>query len=115
MRFTPEWLRDHPNDQGLVDVMNAGSSHDKGDEVKRGEAAQLFARSSHDTWDRLHCISAPTLVAAGRYDGLAPLDNSETLAGVIPGAELDVFEGGHLFIVQDPRALPRIIDHLLGH
>ena len=114
MRFTPEWLRDHPNDQGLVDVMNAGAAQDKSDEVKRVETAKLIARSSHDTWDRLHRISAPTLVAAGRYDGLAPLDNSETLAGAISGAELDVFEGGHLFVVQDPRALPRIIDHLLG-
>lgn len=113
-RFTPEWLATHPHDQGLVAMMTSGATVEKSDEVKRGEAAQLAARASHDTWDRLSRITCPTLVAAGRFDGLAPLENSHALAGAIPGAEIDIFEGGHLFVVQDQRALPRVSDFLLG-
>lgn len=113
-RFTPEWLAEHPSDQALVDVMTNSATIEKSDDVQRGEAAQLAARAGHDTWDRLGLIACPTLVAAGRFDALAPLANSEALAGAIPNAELDVFEGGHLFIVQDRRALPRVMEFLLG-
>jgi 3-oxoadipate enol-lactonase len=69
---------------------------------------QLEARRAHDTWDRLGAIDAATLVAAGRYDGLAPLANSEALAGAIAGARLEVFEGGHPFLQQDPAAWPAV-------
>jgi len=64
--------------------------------------------------DRLPRITAPTLVASGRYDGIAPLANGESIARGIPGAELRVYEGGHLFTAQDPKAQPEIIDFLLG-
>jgi len=114
MRFTPEWLATHPHDQGLVDVMHSGATAEKSDAVKRGEEAQLSARALHDTWSRLDRIACPTLVAAGRFDGLAPLENSQALAGAIAGAEIDVYEGGHLFVVQDQRALPRVTGFLLG-
>lgn len=77
-----------------------------------GALAQLAARSRHDTWDRLSAFSAPVLVCAGRYDGLAPLANSEALAGQIPGARLEVFNGGHGFLYQDPSA-PAVIREFL--
>ncbi len=77
-----------------------------------GAVRQLDARSRHDTWDRLPAISVPTLVAAGRYDGIAPLANSEALASRIPTATLQVFDGGHGFFGQDPTAWPAIIEFL---
>jgi 3-oxoadipate enol-lactonase len=77
-----------------------------------GAALQLDARSRHDTATRLHEIACPTLVCAGRYDGIAPLANSEFLAAQIPGATLAVFEGGHQFLWQDRTAFPRIIEYL---
>ena len=58
--------------------------------------------------------TAPTLVAAGRYDELAPLRNAQALAGRIAGARLEVFEGGHIFLAQDPRAWPLIGEFLLS-
>ncbi len=67
-------------------------------------ARQLEARRHHDTFARLHAISAPTLVAAGRYDGLAPVENSHALAAAIAGARLEIFDGGHAFLFQDPAA-----------
>ena len=63
-------------------------------------------------WDRLDRISCPTLVAAGRYDGIAPPANGEGIAGRIPGAELRLYEGGHAFFGQDPAALPEVLDFL---
>ena len=63
-------------------------------------------------WDRLGEVTAPTLVAAGRYDGIAPPANSEAIASRIPGAQLEVFEGGHAFLAQDRRSLPRVIGFL---
>ena len=80
----------------------------KSDEVRRGEVMQLEARRHHDVADRLHRITCPTLVMAGRYDGIAPVANSEAIVARIPGAELRVYEGGHLFIVQDPAAMADI-------
>jgi pimeloyl-ACP methyl ester carboxylesterase len=57
---------------------------------------------------RLAAVRCPTLVACGRYDGIAPPANSEWIASRIAGAELRVYEGGHVFFIQDPQALPDI-------
>ena len=32
----------------------------------------------------------------------------------IPGARLELFEGGHLFYIQDPRAFDRMVAFLRG-
>jgi 3-oxoadipate enol-lactonase len=80
--------------------------------VSPGLARQLEARRLHDTWDRLPSLRVPTLVAAGRYDGIAPVANAEALASRIPGARLEVFEGGHVFLLDDARAWPAIMEFL---
>lgn len=79
-----------------------------------GRRRQLEARSTHDTTARLGQIPSPTLVCAGRHDGIAPVANSEVLADRIPDARLEVFDGGHLFLLQDRRAWPAIIEFLAG-
>ena len=53
----------------------------------------------------------PTLVCAGRTDGIAPLANSETLAERIPDAELAVFDGGHGFLMSG-KPWQRIVEFL---
>ncbi len=77
-----------------------------------GAARQLEARAGHDTWSRLPDIRCPTLIAAGAHDGIAPLATQRGLAARIPGARLEVFEGGHLFMLQDRRAVPAMIEFL---
>ena len=62
--------------------------------------------------DRLGRITCPTFVAAGRFDGIAPLPNSEAIVAGIPGAELHVYEGGHIFMLQDRAALPDTVAFL---
>ncbi len=77
-----------------------------------GARRQLEARIDHDTYSRLGEIRSPTLLCAGRYDGIAPLDNMQSMQKKIPNAELEIFEGGHLFLLQDKKAYPSIISFL---
>ncbi len=111
MRFTPEWLATHDADRGLAEMVSARPAGTSAD-VLRGEREQLDARRRYDVLDRLDRITCPTLVAAGRYDGIAPLANSEAIAARIPGAELRIYEGGHAFFAQDRHALPDVLDFL---
>lgn len=99
------------DDDALRELFLAFLSADTG-EPSAGYLKQLEARRHHDAWDRLAAIAAPTMVAAGRYDGIAPLANSEALARSIQDAELATFDGGHAFFAQDPAAWPAIIDFL---
>ena len=64
------------------------------------------------TRDRLPDISAPTFLCGGRYDGIASPENMENLAQRIPNAELEFFEGGHGFLMEDRKAFARILDFL---
>ena len=83
-------------------------------ESARGLAEQLEARRLHDVWDRLPRISSPTFVGSGRFDAIAPLVNAENMVTRIPNAELHIYEGGHLFFMQDESALTEILDFLDG-
>ena len=118
-RFTPEWLAAHPAERAVVDMLarrrlagEGDTDPDRAAERRRGERAQLEARRHHDVLDRLGAIACPTLVACGRYDGIAPPANSEAIVARVPGAELRVYEGGHTFFLQDRAALPEILDFL---
>ncbi|MDA1002177.1 MAG: alpha/beta fold hydrolase [Chloroflexi bacterium] len=86
---------------------------ERDEETLRGARLQLAARAGHNTYERLAAIAAPTLIAAGRYDGQAPPENQRALLGRIPGARLEYFEGGHGFIREDPAAYPRVAEFVL--
>ena len=105
IRFDERWQEANPADAGrLLDRMRATDAAPQDEAAATGARRQLEARKGHDTWERLRSIAAPTLIAAGRYDGIAPLANSEALAARIPKASMQVFEGGHLFLLQDRSA-----------
>ncbi len=105
-RFTPEYLAEHDDARALVEMITTMQGAEVSDEVRRGEQAQLDARSRLDVLDRLGNITCPTLVACGRYDHIAPPENSEKIAELVPGADLRFYEGGHIFFLQDPQAIP---------
>ncbi|HEY1989211.1 MAG TPA: alpha/beta fold hydrolase [Acidimicrobiales bacterium] len=111
-RFTPDWLDGHKGDRALVALLTERFTLEKTPHVLAGEAMQLGARSRHDVFERLPRIACPTLVASGRYDGIAPPENSVAIASQIPNAKLQSFDGGHLFFVQDPSAFPEIVEFL---
>ena len=74
---------------------------------------QIEAVSGHDVSARLAEIDVPTLVIHGDADEMVPFQNGKLVAGAIPGARLEVFEGvGHLFwLEQTERAAELIRDH----
>jgi len=82
--------------------------------LEEGLRLQLEARAGHDTWERLAGLPMPVFVCGGRHDGIAPPANQHALAGQIPNAELELFDGGHLFLMQDASALPKIAGFLRG-
>lgn len=107
-RFTPEWLESHPSDAELLRMRAETAAVPKSDETMKGERLQLAARIEHNVAERLHSITAPTLVAAGEFDGIAPPANSEEIVARIPHASLVLYQGGHIFTAQDKRAVKEI-------
>ncbi|MBD2543613.1 alpha/beta fold hydrolase [Planktothricoides raciborskii] len=61
---------------------------------------------TYNILDRLHKITAPTLVIGGRHDWICPPEFSEEIAAAIPNSDLRIFENsGHLIRVDEPQAL----------
>lgn len=66
-----------------------------------GRIGQLAAVATHDVYDRLHEIAAPTLVAHGDEDGVIPVENARNLASRIPDAQLKIYEGAkHIYFIE---------------
>jgi 3-oxoadipate enol-lactonase len=106
-RYDAAWQDAHPDEAApLIEFVRSTRAPQS--------AKQLEARRQHDTVDRLGAIAVPTLVAAGRYDGIAPLANSEAIVAAVADARLEVFEGGHAFLVQDRRAFPAVAAFVAG-
>lgn len=109
------WQAAHPEEAAAVLAMVAeraavGAGEPGGEQ---GARRQLDARRDHDTWDRLGGLDLPVLVCGGRHDGIAPPANQEALAARIPDARLELFDGGHYFLLQDRAAYARIVEFLL--
>ena len=104
-RWTPEFLAAHPADAAIVAAREEAARIPKSDQVMRGERLQLQARIGHDVADRLGSVRTPTFVMAGRYDGIAPVSNSEAIVSLLVDARLKTYEGGHLFTAQDRSAI----------
>ncbi|HJW41474.1 MAG TPA: alpha/beta hydrolase [Rhizomicrobium sp.] len=79
-----------------------------------GYRRQIEARRHHDTYDRLGQIACPVMIAAGSHDGIALPAAQEKMAERIKGAQLQFFDGGHMFMLQDRAAIPAMIAFLKG-
>lgn len=75
---------------------------------------QLDACRRHDTLDRLHRVTQPTLILTGDDDPLVPPGNSLLLKERIPKARLERFPGGrHCFFMEyADRFNQQVIDFL---
>ena len=108
------WAKANPDTYAQFVAMGAADPYAGEPGRAMGARRQLEARAGHDTWDRLGQIACPVLIAAGRYDGVALPKTQENLAGRIPGAQLQFFDGGHMFMIQDRAAMPAMIAFLQG-
>ena len=82
--------------------------------ITDGLTRQLEARSGHDCVNSLRGIPHQTLIVGGRYDDIAPLKNLLEIHRLIKNSQLQIFEGGHLFLMQDKQAWPAIISFLVS-
>ena len=110
------WQAVHPAEfQALLEQTLAGLRIGA-DEPNRqlGARRQLEARLAHDTYARLPQLQIPVFICGGRYDGIATPANKQAMQKQIPGARLELFEGGHQFYLQDAQAFERIVAFLQG-
>jgi 3-oxoadipate enol-lactonase len=77
-----------------------------------GARRQLEARLGHNVYDQLVQIRAHTFVIGGTYDAQAPVGNVQALAEAISGSTVQFFDGGHLFLLQDPSAWASVVGFL---
>ena len=112
-RMDADWREANPDAFARIrEMMQKRAAIGADEPGAMGARRQLEARRHHDVYDRLSQATMPTLVCAGRHDGIAPLANSEAIASQLPDATLAIFEGGHLFLIQDPKAHDRIVAFL---
>ena len=65
--------------------------------------------------DRLHRISAPTLILWGAHDRLLPIGYAHRWLDLLPGAELAIVENaGHLPLIEQPDVATGVIKAFLG-
>ena len=108
------WAQSHPEQYAQFVAMGAADPYAGEPDHAMGAHRQLEARAKHDAWERLAQIACPVMIAAGRYDGVALPETQARMAARIPGAKLQFFEGGHLFMIQDRTALPAMATFLQG-
>jgi 3-oxoadipate enol-lactonase len=77
---------------------------------------QAAAVASHDAYERLNQMAAPTLVVHGEQDVFIPPANALVLAERIPGAQRRLWpDAGHMYPIDEPRADREIARFLLQH
>ena len=116
LRRDDAWRAAHPDELRAAVEQTLAGAQVGADEPGRfeGYRRQLLARKGLDTYDRLPSIEAPVFICGGRYDGIAPIANQLKLHEQIRGSRLELFEGGHAFLNEDPRAYERVIAFLQG-
>ena len=76
---------------------------------------QLMALAGWTSLPALPFLDKPVLVMMGENDPIVPLANGRLLAGAIPDARLEVFEGaGHLFLMTHPERAIDLLREFLG-
>ena len=79
-----------------------------------GYLYQLLAMAGWSSHPWLWTLRQPTLVLMGRDDPLVPVVNGRILARLIPNAELEIVDDGHLFMVTQPKETAERIENFLS-
>jgi len=80
---------------------------------RRGYTLQLLAASGWTSLPFLPLIRQPTLILAGRDDPIIPMINARVMARLLPHAELQTYDDGHLgLIVKANELAPRVAQFL---
>jgi pimeloyl-ACP methyl ester carboxylesterase len=77
---------------------------------------QASAVATHDAYERLNRLAAPTLVVHGEEDVFVPPANALVLAERIPGAQLRLWpDAAHMYPIDEPEADREIARFLVRH
>lgn len=63
---------------------------------------------------RMDRIDAPTLVVAGRYDAMYPLESLRSAAARLPKGHFEVLDTAHISVVDQPENVTELIDTFLA-
>ena len=75
----------------------------------------MFEYARYDCRAELSRIACPTLVSVGRHDWICPVDQSEEIARMVPGAQLAIFEqSGHSPQIEERSAFTKRLAEFLG-
>jgi pimeloyl-ACP methyl ester carboxylesterase len=111
LMITQEFIKQNP---ALIRQMLAVMS--KNLAPSPGMRGQGQAVKSHNTYERLPRIKAPTLVIHGDADRALPVTNSRIIASRIPGAELVILKNaGHILIEAGDEPNRIMLDFLRRH
>jgi poly(3-hydroxyalkanoate) depolymerase len=122
---TPRRYRDPGYTRQIAGRLYGGSARRQAEQVvgvlhpwtragpSRGYLYQLTAAAGWTSLPRLRQLRQSTLVLAGDDDPIIPLVNARILAGLIPGARLHVYHGGHVELVLQPALLAPLIGQFL--
>lgn len=106
LMYTPAWTAAPPRRSTLL-----------GDPRMSAEAARRHLRASngHDASAVLGDIRARTLVLHGSEDLMVPPDNARIIGAAVPGATVELFDGGrHGFFDEFSAVTERVTGFLLG-
>jgi poly(3-hydroxyalkanoate) depolymerase len=79
----------------------------------RGYYYQLLASAGWTSLPMLPLVRQPTLILAGDDDPLTPLVNARIMHRLIPRSELNIYHGGHLDLVSEPKRMAAIVESFL--
>lgn len=114
LQHTEAWQKENPKQAKQIFEMHWQSADATFNNPVKHAAMkeQLKARADHDIFDQLEQLKMPVLIACGTYDGLAPPENSRNMASRIENAEVIEFNGGHMFMKEDRKAWPTMLNFL---
>jgi len=109
---SPQWAK--ANQPFLVELAAAAIRHPVPPYAKK---LHYRASETHNTWDLLPTITAPTLLLHGSEDEVNLSANSHLLAARIPGAKLHIFPGARHGYFWEHRELASrvVLDFLAQH
>lgn len=108
LMYSPEWLAANPGPYAVLGSRGM---------APHAVRAHLQASDTHDAWDALPLIKAPTLVLHGQLDRMTPADNVELFTSRIPNAVGHIFPyARHAYFDECAvESAELVLDHLDAH
>jgi pimeloyl-ACP methyl ester carboxylesterase len=110
LAFTPEYVQTQVSE--VDHIVHLRATNEVPEHIY---SSQLQAAVSFNAESRVQQINTPTLVLSGDMDVIVPVQNSRNLAAKIPGAKLQIVEGGsHTFFIEQAAEFNHVLSDFLA-